>query len=86
MVSGMDLAGQVVVVTGASMGIGRATALAFGKAGAKVVVNYRSHREKAEEVVEQIQQNGSEAIAFQADVAEQAAVEQLVEEEDGGAD
>ena len=79
MVSGMDLAGQVAVVTGASMGIGRATALALGRAGAKVVVNYRSHPEQAEEVVGQIQQDGSQAIAFQADVAVQAAVESLVE-------
>jgi glucose 1-dehydrogenase len=75
----MDLAGKVAVVTGASMGIGRATALAFGKAGAQVVVNYRSHPEQAEEVVRQIQQEGSQAISFQADVADQTAVEKLVE-------
>jgi len=79
MVSGMDLAEQVAVVTGASMGIGRATALALGKAGAKVVVNYRSHRELAEEVVAEIRDSGSEAISVEADVADQAAVERLVE-------
>lgn len=78
--SGMDLAGQVAVVTGASMGIGRATALALGNAGAKVVVNYRSHAELADEVVALIGEAGSEAIAVQADVADQQAVEGLVAE------
>src|SRR5262245_8476193 len=75
---GVDLKGQVAVVTGASLGIGRATAIAMGRAGAKVVVNYRSHREQAEEVVDAVRQAGSQAIAVQADVADQAAVEQLI--------
>ena len=48
---GGQFAGKVAVVTGASLGIGRATALALGQAGAKVVVNYRSSEEKADEVV-----------------------------------
>jgi glucose 1-dehydrogenase len=69
---------QVVIVTGASLGIGRESALAFGRAGAKVVVNYRSHVEQAEDVVALIRQAGSEAAAIQADVADQAAVERLV--------
>jgi glucose 1-dehydrogenase len=79
MVSGMDLAGQVAVVTGASMGIGRATAVALGQAGAQVVVNYRSHPEQADEVVREIKNAGSQAIAFQADVADQTAVESLID-------
>lgn len=66
------------MVTGGSLGIGRATALALGGAGARVVVNYRSHGDEAGEVVEQIQRGGGEAIAVQADVAEQAEVEALV--------
>lgn len=69
---------RVVVVTGASLGIGRATALAFGRAGANVVVNYRSSRDQAEEVVKLIREGGSGAIAVSADVADQAAVEQLI--------
>lgn len=76
----MDFTGKVAVVTGASLGIGRATSLAFARAGAKIAVNYRSHRDQAEEVVREIEQLGSEAIAVQADVADQAAVEAMIGE------
>jgi glucose 1-dehydrogenase len=74
-----DFAGQVVVVTGASLGIGRETALAFGRRGARVVINYRSHRDQAEEVAQLIREAGGEALTVQGDVADQAAVEALVE-------
>jgi glucose 1-dehydrogenase len=74
----VDLRGRVAIVTGASLGIGRATAIALGRAGAKVSVNYRSHQDQAEEVVRAIRDVGSEAIAIQADVADQAAVEKMV--------
>jgi len=73
-----DLAGRVAVVTGASLGIGRATAIALGEAGTSVVVNYRSHPEQAEEVVAAIEQAGSRAISHQADVADFAAVEGMI--------
>jgi glucose 1-dehydrogenase len=76
--SDVDLHGRVAVVTGASLGIGRATAIALGRAGASVVVNYRSSPEKAAEVVEAIEETGAKAIAHQADVADLAAVEQMV--------
>src|SRR5207247_5624243 len=76
--STMDFKAKVVVITGASLGIGRASALAFGRAGAKVVVNYRSHVEQAEEVVKLVREAGSQAVAIQADVADQAAVERLI--------
>jgi glucose 1-dehydrogenase len=66
------------VVTGASLGIGRATAIALGRAGASVVVNYRSNAEKAEGVVRHIRDAGSPAISFPGDVADQSAVEALV--------
>jgi glucose 1-dehydrogenase len=72
------LKGRVAVITGASLGIGRATAIAMGRAGAAVVVNYRSHREQAEEVVQAVRQCGAKAIAAQGDVADQAAVESLI--------
>lgn len=76
--SEIDLKGKVAVVTGASLGIGRATAIALGRAGAAVVVNYRTNRERAEEVVQEIVSGGSRAIAAEADVADQSAVEGLM--------
>lgn len=78
--AGIDLRGCVALVTGASLGIGRATAIALGNAGAKVGVNYRSNEQKAQEVVDEIRQAGSDAILLQADVADQAAVEKMVAE------
>jgi glucose 1-dehydrogenase len=74
----LDFHDRVVVITGASLGIGRATALAFGRCGAKVIVNYRSHREQADEVVSLVRESGAQAIAVQADVADQGAVENVV--------
>lgn len=75
----IGLSNKVVVVTGASLGIGRATALAFGAAGASVVVNYRSHTEQAEEVVAEIQRTGGTAVAHQADVANLDSVKTLID-------
>lgn len=76
--SGVDLRGKVAVITGASLGIGRSTAIAMGRAGADVVVNFRSHPDQAEEVVRAVQGVGGRAIKHQADVADQGAVEGLV--------
>jgi glucose 1-dehydrogenase len=78
--AGEDLKGQVALVTGASLGIGRATALALGRAGAHVAVNYRSHPDEAEQVVRAIRNAGSRAVPLRADVADQAAVERLAAE------
>ena len=74
----LDFRDRVAVITGASLGIGRATALAFGRCGARVVVNYRSHRDQADEVVALVRESGAQAIAVQADVADQGAVEKLI--------
>jgi len=76
--SNLDFKNSVVIVTGASLGIGRECALAFGRAGASVVVNYRSHLGQAEEVVNLIHEAGGQAIAVQGDVADQSAVERMV--------
>lgn len=77
--SDVDLRGKVAVITGASLGIGRATALAFARAGAKVVVNYNSSAQKAEEVVKSIEAAGGSALAYRADVADFDAVQAMVE-------
>ena len=75
------LENAVVVVTGASMGIGRAIAEELGKDGAKVVVNYNRHKEQAEEVVENLLKNGaSAAVAMQADVSDPAQAARLIED------
>ena len=66
-----DLKGKVVVITGASTGIGAATALRFSQAGSKVVINYNNSKEKAEELVESIKNKNLEAIAVQGDVCKE---------------
>ncbi len=68
--SDLGLNGKVAVVTGASRGIGRAIALELAARGARVVVNYHRSEQAAQEVVSQIQANGGEAVAFQADVSD----------------
>jgi len=75
----LPLQDQVALVTGASRGIGRAIAFALAQEGAKVVVNYSSSEAAAESVVAEIQQQGGEALALQADVSQTEQVDQLVE-------
>lgn len=65
--------GKVVVVTGGSRGIGRAIALAFGQAGARVVITCVQQRSAADEVVAALQQMGAEGHVSQFDVADYAA-------------
>ncbi len=63
------LSGQTAIVTGASRGIGRATALRLAEAGANVVVNYFQHAQDGEEVAAACRELGVEAIAVKADVS-----------------
>ena len=56
-----DLKNKVVLITGASSGIGAAAAVAFGRYGAQVAVHYRSQRDAALSVVAQIEAAGSRA-------------------------
>jgi len=78
MTSPAPMTGQTAIVTGASRGIGRAVALALAGAGAEVVVNYASSPDAAEAVVSEIQAAGGQAYALQANVADEAAVEELM--------
>ncbi|WP_413802940.1 SDR family oxidoreductase [Streptomyces iranensis] len=72
------LKGQKALVTGANSGIGKATAIALGRSGADVVVNYASDRPAAEAVVAEIQSHGVRAYAHQADVSLEDQVTDLV--------
>lgn len=64
----------VLLVTGASRGIGAATAVLAAQRGWRVVVNYSSNRAAADDVARQIQQAGSEALVVQADVSDEAQI------------
>ncbi len=71
------LAGQRALVTGANSGIGKGVAIALGKAGAKVVVNYISSEERANAVVDEIKANGSDAMAIRGDVSKEDQVQAM---------
>jgi acetoacetyl-CoA reductase len=76
-----SLEGAVVVVTGASRGIGHAIAAELGQAGAKVVVNYVKSKGPAEDLAATLQQSGSpESVAIQADVSDPEQAARLIEE------
>jgi glucose 1-dehydrogenase len=72
------LTGQKALVTGANSGIGKGVALALGKAGADVVVNYVAGPEQAEEVVAEIRHEGGKAIAHKADVSQEDQVRAMI--------
>jgi glucose 1-dehydrogenase len=72
-----NLVGQKAMVTGAASGIGRAIALALGRAGADVVVNYSSREAEAEKVVQEIEEAGTRAFAVRADVGKEADVQSM---------
>ena len=75
----MDLSGKVALVTGASRGIGRKIAVTFAGYGASVIVNYNGSREKADEVVKEITDNGGQAEAIQCNVAEFDRAKELID-------
>jgi NAD(P)-dependent dehydrogenase (short-subunit alcohol dehydrogenase family) len=74
----VDLSGTVVVVTGASGGIGGGVARAFAVAGAAVVAQYRNNLTAAAELVEEIERAGGRALAVHADVTDPAACDGLM--------
>ncbi|WP_163530506.1 3-oxoacyl-[acyl-carrier-protein] reductase [Halobacillus ihumii] len=69
---------QVALVTGASRGIGRSIALELAQSGAKVAVNYAGSEDRADAVVQEIKDNGGEAIKIQANVSQGDDVSRMV--------
>jgi glucose 1-dehydrogenase len=78
-VSSQPLLGKVALVTGGSSGIGRASALALAQAGADVAVNYFSLEESAQELARQVTALGRRILLRPLDIADQAAVDKMVE-------
>jgi NAD(P)-dependent dehydrogenase (short-subunit alcohol dehydrogenase family) len=77
----MDLNGRVTLVTGAAIGIGRATALRLAKAGAAgVVINYRASKEEAEKVAGEVRKIGADALCVRADVKSDREVRQMIQQ------
>lgn len=68
---------KVILVTGSSKGIGKEVAILLAKNGAKVIVNHSNSQQEAEATVEEIIQNGGEAIVIKADVSDRDQVTQL---------
>lgn len=74
----MQLEGKVALVTGSSLGIGEAIARAFGRAGAKVTIDYHTHREPAEKLCQELGEGN--AIAVQADVSKIADINTIIDQ------
>ncbi|KOY83569.1 glucose 1-dehydrogenase [Lysinibacillus macroides] len=75
-----DLSGKVILITGASSGIGLATAELLAAKGAKVIMNYHSNMKGAMEAVQRIREKDGDAIAIQADVMKKEKVNAMVEQ------
>jgi 3-oxoacyl-[acyl-carrier protein] reductase len=73
-----ELSGRVALVTGAGRNIGRAMAKALAAGGATIVVNVRSNKDEAEQVVREIERDGGRAVVAVADVADEKAVSAMV--------
>ncbi len=77
-VNAMKLKDRVVLVTGASLGLGAEIATEAAREGANVIINFHSHRAAAEEVLLEVERLGRRGIVFKADVGIKAEVETLV--------
>jgi NAD(P)-dependent dehydrogenase (short-subunit alcohol dehydrogenase family) len=76
------LEGKRALVTGGNSGIGAAIALALAEAGAKVAINYMTHPEAADALIQTIKQKQGEAISIQTDVSDPKAVREMFRQMD----
>ncbi len=76
----LELKGKAAIVTGGSLGIGRAVALELGREGADVAVSYRRHESGAREVVAEIEKMGRKALAVKADVSSLSDAQKMVQQ------
>jgi NAD(P)-dependent dehydrogenase (short-subunit alcohol dehydrogenase family) len=74
----MQLEGMAAIVTGGGTGVGRATALELARRGCAVLINYSKSRDEAERTAAEVEAAGAKAIAFQADVADDAGCRKMV--------
>jgi len=79
----IDFRGRIALVTGGSRGIGRATAIALGRAGANVAINFLTQEDAANEVALEIKNSGCNASIFQGDVSQSLEVDRMVAEISG---
>ncbi len=79
----IDFRGRIALVTGGSRGIGRATAIALGRAGANVAINFLTQEDAANEVALEIKNIGCNASIFQGDVSQSLEVDRMVAEISG---
>ena len=71
------LAGKVARITGSARGVGRATALLLGSQGARVIINYRRNKARAQQVLERIQEFGAEGLAIAADLEDPGQIDDM---------
>src|SRR3989339_228122 len=76
----MNLEGKSAIVTGGSLGIGNAISLKLAEYGANVALNYRKHKEEADETIKKIEAMGRQGLAVQADVSNFADADRMVTE------
>jgi len=73
----LSLTGKVILITGASRGIGASAAKRMARSGAAVVINYHQRRDRALEVLQEVEREGGRGMVFQADVTEFKQVEEM---------
>src|SRR5690606_30057322 len=74
------LEGKTALITGSDSGIGQATAVAFAKEGANVVITYHTDEEGAQKTLEMVKQEGMKGMVVQIDVSEESEVEKMFDD------